>query len=64
MNWWPFKSHRKAPSREKEIHRLQLDVSRERTKLYASLDALDHVGQSTDFDLMVSRSLKLMEPNK
>lgn len=59
-----FRKPEKVESKTKEIRQLELDVSRERTKLFGSLAVLDTVSKSDDFEFMVQRSLKLMEPKK
>lgn len=61
---WPFGNNRRKDKDAKEVTGLELAVSRERTKLYSTLDTLDRVVHSPAFDLMVQRSLKLMEPKK
>lgn len=59
-----FRKPEKVESKTNEIRQLELDVSRERTKLFGSLAVLDTVSKSDDFEFMVQRSLKLMEPKK
>ena len=64
MMVWPFRKPRNKSRKDEEIKGLELEVSRERTKLYSNLDHLDRVVQSSDFDTMVQRSLKLLKGNK
>ena len=63
MMVWPFRKPRNKSRKDEEIKGLELEVSRERTKLYSNLDHLDRVVQSSDFDTMVQRSLKLLKGN-
>ena len=64
MMVWPFRKPRNKSRKDEEIKGLELEVSRERTKLYSNLDHLDRVVQSSDFDTMVQRSLKLLKGNQ
>ena len=61
MMVWPFRKPRNKSRKDEEIKGLELEVSRERTKLYSNLDHLDRVVQSPAFDTMVQRSLKLLK---